>query len=86
MTKIEFVKLNYRGITMENYKDTQGILIQKYRNLIGQYIFVLLENNSKIKVNVGKGIYMNAKIGSEWIIGHLGRKLINVRLGCWEKS
>ena len=66
---------------MEKYKETRGILIKKYRNVLGQYVFVLDENGVKSKVRVGKMIYLEAELNTKWTIGHIDGKLINIRPG-----
>lgn len=38
---------------MKYYTETRGTLVKKYRNLFGQYIFVLSENGKKTKICVG---------------------------------
>ena len=65
----------------KTYQDFQGILVKKYRNVMGRYVFVLEEKCIKKKVYVGKEIYSDAKIGSRWTVGIIGRKLINIRQG-----
>ncbi len=64
---------------IKNYKEIQGVLIKKYRNILGQYIFILEENGIKSKVRVGKMIYIKAELGTNWTIGHIGGKLVNTR-------
>lgn len=66
---------------MQDYKETRGTLVKKYRNLFGQYVFVLSENGKKTKICVGKALFESTKIGTEWTMGHIQKKLINVRPG-----
>lgn len=66
---------------MQDYKETRGTLVKKYRNLFGQYVFVLSENGRKIKICVGKALFESTEIGTEWTMGHIQKKLINVRPG-----
>lgn len=66
---------------MKYYTETRGTLVKKYRNLFGQYIFVLFENGKKTKICVGKAFYESTEIGTEWTMGHIQKKLINVRPG-----
>lgn len=66
---------------MKYYTETRGTLVKKYRNLFGQYIFVLSENGKKTKICVGKAFYESTEIGTEWTMGHMKKKLINVRPG-----
>ena len=42
---------------MQYYKETRGTLVKKYRNLFGQYVFVLSENGRKTKICVGKALF-----------------------------
>ena len=46
---------------MQYYKETRGTLVKKYRNLFGQYVFVLSENGRKTKICVGKALFAAAK-------------------------
>ncbi len=64
-----------------NYKDIQGVLVKKYRNIFGKYIFVIEENGIKTKITVGKSIHKNTKVGTKWTIGHMNGQLINIRPG-----
>lgn len=66
---------------MKYYTETRGPLVKKYRNLLGQYILVLSENGKKVKICVGKALFESAEIGTEWTMGHMKKKLINVRPG-----
>ena len=66
---------------MQDYKETRGTLVKKYRNLFGQYVFVLSENGKKTKICVGKALFESTEIGTEWTMGHIQKKLINVRSG-----
>ena len=66
---------------MQDYKETRGTLVKKYRNLFGQYVFVLSENGKKTKICVGKALFESTEIGTEWTMGHIQKKLINVRPG-----
>lgn len=66
---------------MQHYKETRGTLVKKYRNLFGQYVFVLSENGKKTKICVGKALFESTEIGTEWTMGHIQKKLINVRPG-----
>lgn len=66
---------------MQDYKETRGTLVKKYRNLFGQYVFVLSENGRKTKICVGKALFESTEIGTEWTMGHIQKKLINVRSG-----
>ena len=66
---------------MQYYKEMRGTLVKKYRNLFGQYVFVLSENGRKTKICVGKALFESTEIGTEWTMGHIQKKLINVRSG-----
>lgn len=69
---------------IEKYKETRGVLIRKYRSVLGKYVFVLDENGVKSKVRVGKMIYLEAELNTKWTIGHIDGKLINIRPGFCE--
>lgn len=65
---------------LANYTEHRGVLVKKYRSLFA-YIFVIEEKGTKIKVNVGKGLYHSIAVGSRLTVGKIGRKLINIRPG-----
>lgn len=66
---------------MARYSEHRGVVVKKYRNLLGKCVLVLDENNILIKVNVGKTLYQVIEIGCKLTIGKIGRKLINIRPG-----
>ena len=66
---------------MQYYKETRGTLVKKYRNLFGQYVFVLSENGRKTKICVGQALFESTEIGTEWTMGHMKKKLIYCRPG-----
>lgn len=66
---------------LHNYKDVEGILVRKYRNIFGKYVFVMDENGIKTKIFVGKGLYEMTKLGTKLTMGHINGRLINIRPG-----
>lgn len=66
---------------LKDYKEIRGVLIKKYRNILGQCIFVLEENDKKARIRVGEMSYLNAELNTKWTIGYIGRRLINIRPG-----
>jgi hypothetical protein len=66
---------------IRNYKEVRGVLIKKYRNILGKYVFVLEENSIKTKVFIGKDFYRKAELGTKWTVGHIHRQIINIRPG-----
>lgn len=70
----------------EKYKEVRGVLVKKYRNLLGQYIFVIEQKGTKTKIHVGKMIYEEAELNTKWTIGHVDGKLINIRPGICNNS
>lgn len=66
---------------MPRYKEHRGVLIRKYQDFWGRFVFVIEEENIKSKIYVGKGLYQNIKVGSKLTVGELNRKLINIRPG-----
>lgn len=70
----------------KHYTEHRGVLIQKYRNFFGRYIFVIDETDKKSKVYVGKCIYEDTTLGSQLTIGEINRKLINIRPGICKNS
>ncbi len=70
----------------DNYTEVKGVLIKKYRNILGQYIFILDEDGVKSKVRVGKMIFTKAELNTKWTIGHINGMLINSRPGFCENT
>lgn len=70
----------------KNYKEIRGVLVKKYRNLLGQYIFVINAKGVKSKVCVGKSIFTVTELNSKWTIGQSDGKLINIRPGFCKDS
>lgn len=70
----------------EKYKEVRGVLVKKYRNLLGQYIFVIEHKGTKTKIHVGKMIYKETDLNTKWTIGHADGKLINIRPGICNNS
>ncbi len=66
---------------LKNYKEIRGILIRKYRNIWGQYLFVIDEEGIKSRVSVNETLYKKAELGTKWTIGHIDGNLINSRHG-----
>ena len=67
---------------LKYYKDAQGVILKKYRNLLGQYILVLSEESgTKTKIFVGKALYDLVAVGSKQTIGHIKGRIINIRPG-----
>ena len=65
----------------KHYKEHRGVLIKKYRNLFGKYIFIIDENVNTSKIYVGKCIYEDTKVGAKLTIGEIERKLVNIHPG-----
>ena len=66
-------------LTISRYSEHRGKLIRKYKNFIGQYIFVLKNEKECVSVCVGKGLFDFYEIGEMLIVGKIGRKVINIR-------
>lgn len=71
---------------LKYYKDARGVLIKKYRNLLGHYILVIDENDKKTKISVNYALYSTAQLGTKWTIGHIKGSMINCRPGLCKKS
>ncbi|MBQ8837352.1 MAG: hypothetical protein IJ002_07610 [Clostridia bacterium] len=67
--------------SLNKYTNHSGTLIKKYKNIFGQYVFVLRENDSKVYVNVGKALFDFYNINDRITVGKIGRRLINIRPG-----
>ncbi len=65
---------------LKKYSEHHCVLIKKYRGLF-HYVWILDDNGSVFRVNVGKALYYGESIGSKLTIGRIGRKLINIRRG-----
>lgn len=68
----------------KNYREHRGVLVKKYRSLLGKYVFVIEENNIKSKVYVGRMLFENVEIGSPLTVGVINSKLVNIRPGICE--
>ena len=66
-------------MNIDKYEEHCGTLIKKYRNIFGKYIFILDIGVKTIPIIVGKGIYDQTQMGSGLRVGHIGKKLINIR-------
>ncbi len=62
-----------------HYQEYRGVLVKKYRDFWGHYVFIIQGNISMGKVYVGKGFYDTINLGTELIIGAIRRKLVNIR-------
>ena len=78
--------MNINGENGYEYREIRGILIRKYRNIFGRYVFVLEENGTESTVRVGKMLYEQTSLGTVWTIGMIGRRLINIRPGIREPA
>lgn len=65
----------------KNYKEHRGILVKKYRDFLGRYVFVIDENGVKSRVYVGKVLFNDTETDTKWTIGEIRRKLISIRPG-----
>ena len=76
------MKVNERSIDncLKKYSEHHCILIKKYRGLFC-YVWILDDNGKLFRINVGKALYYESRIGSKFTIGRIGRKLINIRCG-----
>ncbi len=63
----------------KHYNEHRCVLIKKYRNLYGKYVFVIDENDKNLKIYIGKCVYEDTQIGSKLTIGEMDCKLINIR-------
>ncbi len=64
---------------MKKYQDHTGTITKKHRGFFGQYIITIDDGSKKIPIIVGKGIYDTSNIGQSFVVGHCGKKLINIR-------
>lgn len=67
-------------MNMENYTDHHCVLERKYRTPF-HYVWILNDNGTRFRVNVGKALYDGIAIGDKLTIGRCKRRLINVRSG-----
>ncbi len=71
---------------MGKYEEVKGVLAKKHRNILGKYVFIIAEEGSPVKIYVGKAIYDKAEVGTQWTIGHINGRLVNIRPGFCDKS
>lgn len=72
---------------LDKYKEIRGTLTKKTR-FLGKYVFTVSDVDDTAKVYVGKGLYNDKLyvIGAKLTVGHIGRKLINIRPGIQANS
>jgi len=63
----------------DNYKEYTGGIIQKKKDLFSRCFFMVEAGMKKITVKVGKGLFDLYDIGDNVTIGHIKKKLINIR-------
>ena len=66
---------------IQDYKEIRGIIKRKYRNILGKYIFVISDNDEEVSVYVGKGLYEMYNVQEQITVGHIKKKLVNIRPG-----
>ena len=66
---------------ISKYKDVRGVVVKKYRSILGKYVLVMEENGVKTKIFPGKSLYEFMELGSQWTIGHINGQIINIRPG-----
>ena len=64
---------------MKEYNDFSGTIVKKSHNILFGYRFTLQSGSDTLTVSVGKGLYDIYSEGAQLIIGHIGKKLINIR-------
>lgn len=67
-------------MNMKNYADHHCVLERKYRTLF-RCVWILNDNGTRFRVNVGKVLYESITIGEKLTLGRCKRRLINVRSG-----
>lgn len=70
----------------QTYKEVQGVLFKKYRNILGKHVFILEKNGVRTKIFVGKALFAKAELNTDWTIGHIEGKLVNIRPGFCKNS
>lgn len=61
------------------YGESCGTIMKKHKNCLGQYILHIEDGERRVSVCVGKGLFEMYEIGSKVMVGHIGRKLINIQ-------
>lgn len=63
---------------LKYYEECQGIIVKKYRNLLGQHILIVDANGSNTKIFVGKSLFDFVAVGSQQTIGHIKGQIVNI--------
>lgn len=66
---------------LKYYTEVRGVLVKKYRSFMGKLILVFEENNKETKIYPGKALFDRMDLGTQWIVGHIKGKIINIRPG-----
>lgn len=66
---------------MQDYREIRGIIKRKYKNIFGKYIFVIADKDKEVSLFVGKGLYEMYNVKEQVTVGHIKKKLINIRPG-----
>ena len=76
------MKAKYIDRYLSKYRDIRGTVTKKRRYLFGKSEMILISNGKETAtVKIGRALGSMYPVGSELTIGHIGRKLINIRPG-----
>ncbi len=64
---------------IKGYEEHRGILEEKEKNIFGKYTFKVNDGTKIVSVKVGKALFDMYQLNSKVTIGHIGKKLINIR-------
>ena len=73
-------------LNIKEYKEIRGTLIKKKRTITGNHYFLINDGNRTSSVIVGKSMFDLYSVGTQLTVGHIGHKLINIRLGIVENE
>ena len=67
---------------LSGYSEIRGVLTKKKTSFFKKYeVFVISDGSHTVSVIAGKGLGTMYEIGCNLTVGHIGRRLINIRPG-----
>ncbi len=71
---------------MANYKEIRGTLVKKRSTLCGRHYLYINDGSHTVSVEIGKSAFDRCPVGMQLTVGHIGRRLINIRPGIVEND
>ena len=66
-------------MNINNLQEHTGAIIKKNRDIFHRHLFTIDTGIQNISVVVGKGLFDLYNIGDIITVGHIGKKLVNIR-------